>query len=72
MKSDYVIIGGGLAGVSTLYELTRRGHEVLLLEEKEDVALETSFANGGMLTPSMADPWNSPGIAKHLIKSINR
>ena len=71
MKSDYVIIGGGLAGVSTLYELTRREHEVLLLEEKEDVALETSFANGGMLTPSMADPWNSPGIAKHLIKSIN-
>ena len=71
MKSDYVIIGGGLAGISTLYELTIRGHEVVLLEEKDDVALETSYANGGMLTPSMADPWNSPGIAKHLIKSLN-
>jgi D-amino-acid dehydrogenase len=71
MKSDYVIIGGGLAGVSTLYELTKRGQDVILLEEKNDIALETSFANGGMLTPSMADPWNSPGIAKHLINSLN-
>ena len=28
---------------------------------REGVALETSYANGGMFTPSMPEPWNSPG-----------
>ena len=34
--------------------------------------METSFANGGMLTPSQANPWNSPGIIGELIKWVGR
>ena len=30
--------------------------------------METSFANGGMITPSQADPWNSPGIIGKLVR----
>ena len=30
----------------------------------------TSFANGGMMTPSMADPWNAPGVGRRLAASL--
>ena len=65
-----IIIGGGLAGVTTAYELARAGVSVTVVEANDDVALETSFANGGMLTPSQSDPWNSPGVSKHLFASL--
>lgn len=57
-------------GVSTLYELAVRGVEATLLEAREDLALETSFANGAMQTPSMSDPWNGPGVGGHLLGSL--
>ncbi|MEZ6011611.1 MAG: FAD-dependent oxidoreductase [Hyphomonas sp.] len=65
-----IVIGGGLIGVATLYELTSRGLPCLLLETRDGVAEETSFANGGMQTPSMPDPWNSPGVGHHLLESL--
>ena len=57
-------------GITTAYALWERGDEVIVLEAREDVALETSYANGGMLTPSMPEPWNSPGVHKHLAASL--
>lgn len=66
MSSRTLIIGGGLAGVATLYELARRGHDALLLEAADTLASGASFANGGLLTASMADPWNGPGVGRHL------
>ena len=65
-----IVIGGGLIGVTTLYELASRGLPCLLLEMLDGVAEETSFANGGMQTPSMPDPWNSPGVGHHLLESL--
>ncbi|MEX0644480.1 MAG: FAD-dependent oxidoreductase, partial [Parvularculaceae bacterium] len=70
MKSDTIIIGGGLAGAAALFELARRGVAATLLEAREGVALETSFANGGMMTPSMPEPWNGPGVGRHLFESL--
>ena len=67
---DTVIIGGGLAGVTTLYELSRKGQSVLLLEARDSVAQGASYANGGMLTASMPDPWNGPGVGRHLFSSL--
>jgi D-amino-acid dehydrogenase len=69
-QKPIIIIGGGLIGTATLYELSRRGLPCLLLEARDGLAEETSFANGGMQTPSMPDPWNSPGVGKHLIESL--
>jgi D-amino-acid dehydrogenase len=57
-----VIVGSGLLGTSTAYFLTRHGHEVTVLDRASGPGMETSFANGGMLTPSQADPWNAPGV----------
>jgi D-amino-acid dehydrogenase len=50
--------------------LASRGSSVELLEAEENIAQGTSFANGGMLVPSMSDPWNGPGVLKHLLTSL--
>lgn len=66
----FLIVGGGLIGVSTLYELVSRGHSATLFESADDLATGASFANGAMLTPSMPDPWNGPGVWRHLLSSL--
>jgi D-amino-acid dehydrogenase len=67
-----VVIGAGLAGITSAYFLNRRGHEVVVLERSDGVARETSFANGGMLTPGMCTPWNAPGVWRVLLASLGR
>lgn len=70
MSFDTIVIGGGLAGITTLYSLAKRGRKVLLVERSDEIATGASYANGGMLTSSMADPWNGPGVARHLAASL--
>lgn len=67
-----IVVGGGIVGVTTAYFLNRRGHEVLVLDRAEGVGTGASFANGGLLTPSMADPWNAPGCWRVLLASLFR
>lgn len=67
-----VVVGAGLQGVASAYFLARRGCAVTVLERGAAVAQATSHANAGMLTPSMADPWNAPGILGHLLHWLGR
>jgi D-amino-acid dehydrogenase len=71
-RGEVIVIGGGLAGLASAYALHEAGYAVQLLERREDVALETSFANGGILTPSMPDPWNAPGVHWQLLRWLGR
>jgi D-amino-acid dehydrogenase len=66
------IIGSGLLGLSTAYHLMQEGHQVTIVERQADSALETSFANGGLLTPSLCEPWNAPGVLFEMLKYIGR
>ncbi|MAX09040.1 D-amino acid dehydrogenase [Gammaproteobacteria bacterium] len=66
------IIGSGLLGLSTGYHLAQEGHQITIVERRKDSALETSFANGGLLTPSLCEPWNAPGVLFDLLKWIGR
>lgn len=68
MARTALVIGGGLMGVTCAWYLAERGFEVTVLERREGPALETSFANGGLLTPSQSDPWNAPGTWLYLLK----
>lgn len=69
-RPDVVVVGAGLAGLSIAMELAGRGRRVCVLEAADDVATGASFANGGLLTPSMSDPWNAPGVHRHLMASL--
>lgn len=61
-----------MIGLATAQVLVSRGENVRVLEAREGVGLETSFANAGMLTPSLPEPWNGPGIHRHLAASLFR
>ncbi len=63
-----IVLGGGVIGVSTAYHLARAGAEVTVLERQNDVALETSFANAGQVSPGYSTPWAAPGIPLKAIK----
>lgn len=66
-----LIIGGGLIGLATAQALRDRGQsDIIIIEAREGVALETSFANAGIMTPSMSDPWNGPGVHWQLLASF--
>ena len=67
-----IIIGAGLLGVTTAYFLGKKGHEVTVLDRQDGPGKETSFANGGMLTPSQSEPWNSPGICLKLLSWVGK
>jgi len=56
---NIAVVGGGIAGVTTAYALLRRGHQVTLYESQRYTAMETSYANGGQLSVSNAEVWNS-------------
>nr|WP_324250980.1 D-amino acid dehydrogenase [Paraburkholderia saeva] len=59
VMSHIAIIGAGITGVTTAYALARRGYRVTVLERHRYAAMETSFANGGQLSASNAEVWNS-------------
>lgn len=65
-----LVVGGGLIGLTTAWALTQDGESVLLLDAEDGVAKGTSFANAGLITPSMPEPWNGPGVFGHLIASL--
>ncbi len=57
--TSIAVIGGGITGVTTAYALARRGLQATLFERHRYPAMETSFANGGQLSASNAEAWNS-------------
>jgi D-amino-acid dehydrogenase len=56
------VIGAGIVGVTTAYELAADGHEVTVYERRAAVATESSFANAGMIAPGYVAPWAAPGM----------
>jgi D-amino-acid dehydrogenase len=63
-----LVLGSGLLGVTTAYELGKRGFEVTVIDRQNSSAAETSFANGGQLSYSHAEPWASPTVLPKLPK----
>lgn len=64
------VLGAGVVGSATAYMLAKEGHEVTVVDRCDRPGMETSFANGGLMTPSDSSPWNSPGTIKRLGKML--
>lgn len=62
------IIGAGIVGVTTAYELADDGHAVSVFERSSAVADGASFATAGIVAPACALPWAAPGMAWKLAR----
>ncbi|WP_292082029.1 FAD-dependent oxidoreductase, partial [Mesorhizobium sp.] len=65
-----IVLGGGVVGVTTAYQLQKDGHEVVVLERQSQVAAETSWGNAGMIAPGHSFVWSSPRAPLILLKSL--
>ena len=64
------IIGAGVIGVTTAYELAADGHEVVVFERRSGVAAEASFANAGIVAPGYVTPWAAPGMPAKVLRHL--
>lgn len=64
------VIGAGIIGVTTAYELACDGHEVTVLERRGAAAEEASFANAGIVAPGYVTPWAAPGMPAKVIQHL--
>ena len=67
-----VVLGAGLIGVASAWFLAEDGHEVSVVERQSGPALETSFANGGQISTSHAEPWANPSTPWKILKWLGR
>lgn len=67
-----LIAGAGIIGVTSAWFLVRNGHDVTVLDRQPDVAMETSFANGGQVSMSGSEPWANPSAPLQILKWLGR
>jgi len=63
-----LVLGSGVIGVASAYELARAGHEVTVVDRQPAAALETSYGNAGEVSPGYSAPWAGPGVPIKAIK----
>jgi D-amino-acid dehydrogenase len=61
-----IVLGAGVVGTASAWYLARQGHEVSVVDRQGAAGLETSFANGGQISASHAEPWAEPGVPAKL------
>ncbi|HVI50381.1 MAG TPA: D-amino acid dehydrogenase [Candidatus Sulfotelmatobacter sp.] len=67
-----VVMGAGVVGVTSAWYLAEAGHEVTVVDRQDGAALETSFANGGQVSPCHAEPWANPATPMRALRWMGR
>jgi len=67
-----LVLGAGVVGVTAAWYLAQDGHEVTVLDRHPGAALETSFANGGQISASYAEPWANPDAPLKILQWLGR
>jgi D-amino-acid dehydrogenase len=66
------VLGAGVVGTTTAWYLSKAGHQVTVIDRQPGAGLETSFANGGQISVSHAEPWANPRTPAKMIKWLAR
>ena len=67
-----VVLGAGVVGVASAWYLSKAGHEVTVVDRHNTAGMETSFANGGQISVSHAEPWANPTAPLKVLKWLAR
>lgn len=67
MSQNILIIGGGIAGATSAYELNKKGHNVTIVD-RGDLSDNASFGNAGLLSAWEKPPLSHPGIIGDTLK----
>ena len=63
-----LVLGAGVVGVTTAWYLQQQGHQVTVIDRQSQSGLETSYANGGQISVSHAEPWANPSAPIKVMK----
>lgn len=66
------VLGAGVAGVTSAWYLAAEGYDVTVIDRQMAPAQETSFANGGQISVSHAEPWANPAAFWRILKWLGR
>lgn len=64
------VVGAGIVGVTTAYELAVDGHDVTVFERRSSLAAEASFATPGIVGPGYVTPWAGPAMTAGLLREL--
>jgi len=67
-----IVLGAGVVGVTTAWYLRQEGFEVTVIDRRPQAASETSYANGGQISVSHAEPWAQPGAPLTILRWLLR
>lgn len=67
-----LVLGAGVVGTTTAWYLRATGHEVTVLDRQPGAGLDTSFANGGQISVSHAEPWANPHVLPNILKWLGK
>jgi D-amino-acid dehydrogenase len=67
-----IVLGSGIIGTASAWFLNKAGHEVTVIERQPGAAQETSFANGGQISVSHAEPWANPSAPLKILKWLGK
>ncbi|HUQ75279.1 MAG TPA: D-amino acid dehydrogenase [Burkholderiales bacterium] len=66
------VLGAGVIGVTSAWYLHKAGHDVTVIDRRPGAGMETSFANGGQISVSHAEPWANPTAPLKVLKWLAR
>ena len=67
-----LVLGAGVVGITTAWYLQKQGHQVTVVDRQNKAGLETSYANGGQISVSHAEPWANPSAPLKVLKWLTK
>jgi D-amino-acid dehydrogenase len=67
-----LVLGAGVIGTTSAWFLRQAGHDVTVIDRQQQPATETSYANGGQISVSHAEPWANPSAPLKVLRWLFR